>query len=74
MTKKNLQDNLVRVNCAYCHKPFHFAPEEKAEAKQTGAIEVALECPFCQKQNIVEVPAKLASKDVIFRGGKSHKA
>jgi len=74
MTKKNLKDNLVRVMCAHCHKPFHFTPEAKADADQTGAVEIALECPFCQKQNIVEVPAKMANKEVMFRGGKSHKA
>ena len=74
MEKKNAKKEALSVKCAHCRKPFHFTPEAKAEAKQTGEAEIALECPYCQKQNIVKVPAKLAGKEVMFRGGKNQKA
>lgn len=74
MTPKNTPDPPIQVKCAYCHKPFHFAPDSNAKAKPTGEVEIALECPYCQKQNMVNVPAKIAGKTVMFRGGKNHKA
>jgi endogenous inhibitor of DNA gyrase (YacG/DUF329 family) len=74
MEKKNANKEALSVKCAHCRKPFHFTPQAKAEAKQTGDVEIALECPFCQKQNIVKVPAKMAGKETMLRGGKSHNA
>jgi len=74
MTPKNPKTVPLQVNCAHCRKPFHFTPEQKAKAGQTEEVEIALECPYCQKQNLVTVPAKLAAKAVMFRGGKNHAA
>lgn len=74
MEKKNVNKEALSVKCAHCRKPFHFTPQANAEAKQTGEVEIALECPYCQKQNIVKVPAKMAGKDVMLRGDKSHNA
>jgi len=74
MEKKNAKTEALSVKCAHCRKPFHFTPQAKAEAKRTGEVEIALECPYCQKQNIVKVPAKLAGKETMLRGDKNREA
>lgn len=71
MTPKNPQARHWQVQCAHCQKPFHFTPEKKAKAGKTGEVEIALECPYCQKQNLVTVPEKFVQVDVLLRGSKN---
>jgi DNA-directed RNA polymerase subunit RPC12/RpoP len=66
MAKKNLKDNILKVKCANCKKPFHFTPQ--AESNEPGDVEMALDCPFCQTQLIVKVPRRLGERETMLRG------
>lgn len=58
-----------RVPCAECGQKF-FYRREPADPNAEGMAEKVVTCQFCQKQIIVEIPAKYVNQETLIRSRK----
>ncbi len=70
MTRQEKQDRTFRVICAHCNDPFHVRLA-LADPDAEGDAEVAVECPYCERQVMVPVPLAYVEQDHLVRGIKS---
>jgi RNase P subunit RPR2 len=71
MKSTSLKNEIFRVICANCRKPFHMTAQTKSEAP--GEAEIAINCPYCQTLLMVRVPRRLVGTDLMFRTLDSNK-
>ncbi|MDZ7361405.1 MAG: hypothetical protein ONB46_11880 [candidate division KSB1 bacterium] len=71
MTQKDPKDNIFKVKCDHCSKPFHYTAKsesKKSKSDDAGEEEIVLECPYCQKKLMVKVPRWAVDEDTMYRG------
>ncbi|MCA9735262.1 MAG: hypothetical protein H6696_17415 [Deferribacteres bacterium] len=63
------EPKILKVECAHCEKIFHARSDQ--EAKDDSPVEIAVNCPYCEKPNIIQVPKFMTHKMTTYRGTKS---
>ncbi|KAA3615344.1 MAG: hypothetical protein DWQ05_13385 [Calditrichaeota bacterium] len=62
------EPKIIKIECAHCEKIFHARSDQ--EQKDDTPIEIAINCPYCQKHNIIKVPKFMTHEITTYKGIK----
>ena len=67
---------LIEIDCTICNGTFsnRYNPGDSLSSRElqySKMITQIKKCPYCKKEITYEIPAVLAGKEIIFRGGNA---